>query len=100
MLILLQIMLQLVGFTLLSLSLQRYYNHVFSQALGLKKSTCILCRCAGFALLIVAAIHAISLWGNSLGLVYVFATATLITTLLAVLLAYITYKSKDNRQIN
>lgn len=88
MLILLQIILQLLGFTLLSLSLQRHFNDVFSQTQRLKKSTCLLFRCIGFTLLIVTTVNAISTWGAALGLVYAFATATLVATVLAVLLAY------------
>ncbi|MFY8328235.1 DUF3325 domain-containing protein [Pseudoalteromonas sp. ZZD1] len=90
MLILLQIILQLLGFTLLSLSLQRHYNDVIGQARRLKKSTYLLFRCLGIALLIVATANAIYTWGTALGLVYVFATATLVATTLAILLAYIT----------
>jgi len=86
--ILIQITLQLLGFTLLSLSLQRHYNDVFSKAQRLKKSTCILLRCAGFTMLIVAIINAIYVWGTALGLVYGFATATLVATALAIIFAY------------
>ncbi|MBE0380472.1 DUF3325 domain-containing protein [Pseudoalteromonas prydzensis] len=86
--ILIQIILQLLGFTLLSLSLQRHYNDVFSQAQRLKKNTCILLRCMGFTMIVVAVVHAINTWGNALGLVYAFATASLVASALAVLFAY------------
>ncbi|MGS0535575.1 DUF3325 family protein [Pseudoalteromonas sp. SaAl2] len=90
MLILLQITLQLLGFILLSLSLQRHYNDIVSQRQQLKKRSCILLRFIGFTLLVVATAKAISMWGIALGLVYAFATATLVATTLAILFAYVT----------
>lgn len=88
MLILLQILLQVFGFTLLSLSLQRHYNEVLGQRTRLTKRLSALFRCAGFTLLIVAIFNAIYVWGTALGLVYSFATATLVATALAIIFAY------------
>lgn len=90
MMIAIQILLHLFGFALLSLSLQRHYSDVFGQAQRLKKRSNILFRYVGFTLLVVATVNAIYTWGTALGLVYAFATATLVATTLAILLAYIT----------
>lgn len=88
MLILLQVLLQLLGFILLSLSLQRHYNDVFGQTQRPTKQTIRLLKFMGFAVLIVAIAYAIYTWGSALGLVYFFATASLVASALAMLLAY------------
>lgn len=88
MLILMQILLQLLAFTLLSLSLTRHYTQVMSQAQRLAKSTVLTFRVSGYLLLIIAIVYGVYSWGLALGLVYSLATATLVSTFLAVLLTY------------
>ncbi len=83
-----QILLQLLAFTLLSLSLTRHYTQVMSQAQRLAKSTVLTFRVSGYLLLTTAIVYAVYNWGWALGLVYSLATATLVSTLLAVLLTY------------
>lgn len=89
MLILAQIVLQLLGFTLLCLSLPRHYSEVFGAAHRATKTASLVLKCMGFAIIIAAIVIAINRWGTALGLVYFLATATLITTLLAIVLAYL-----------
>ena len=88
MLILMQIVLQLLAFTLLSLSLTRHYSQVMSQAQRLAKATVLAFRVSGYLLLTIAIFYAVYNWGWALGLVYSLATATLVTTFLALLLTY------------
>ncbi len=88
MLILVQIVLQLLGFSLLVLSLPRHYSEIFGAAQRATKMARLVFKCMGFSVIIVAIVFALNSWGAALGLVYFFATATLIVTLLAILLAY------------
>ncbi|NNG41392.1 DUF3325 domain-containing protein [Pseudoalteromonas sp. NEC-BIFX-2020_002] len=89
MLILAQILLQLIGFALLSLSIPRHFSQVFQHTSRPTKRTVLALRCGGYAFVILAVIIAVNSWGVSLGLVYSVATATLTATTLTVLLAYI-----------
>ena len=88
MLILSQILLQLLGFTLLSLSLSRNYSQITNRANRPTKCTSWAFRACGYTLLIIAVIWALNCWGIALGLVYSFATATLTATLIVILLTY------------
>ncbi len=88
MLILTQILLQLLGFTLLSLSLSRNYSKVINRAKRPTNRTSWVFRACGYALLIIAVFWALNSWGIALGLVYSFATATLTATFIVILLTY------------
>lgn len=83
-----QILLQLLGFTLLSLSLSRHYSQVINNAIRPTKRMIFGMRISGCILLFFAVFFALKSWGVALGLVYSFATATLVATLLAILLTY------------
>ncbi|MCL1045328.1 DUF3325 domain-containing protein [Shewanella electrodiphila] len=86
--ILSQISLQLLGFTLLSLSLSRHYDQVINSVKRPSKPIVWTLRLSGYGILLLAIIQGIKSWGLALGLVYSFATATLVATLLAMLLTY------------
>jgi len=89
MLILSQILLQLLGFILLSLSLSRNYSKVIKSANKRPtKRTSWIFRACGYSLLIIAVFWALNSWGVALGLVYSFATATLTATFIVILLTY------------
>jgi hypothetical protein len=88
MLILIQILLQFIGFSYLSLSITRYYRPVTNQSLRAPKRTVWALLVCGYTLLLIAIILALNGWGVALGLVYSFATATLAATFLAILLAF------------
>lgn len=89
MLILTQILLQLLGFTLLSLSLSRNYSKAIKSAnKRLTKRTSWILRACGYFLLILAIFLALNSLGVALGLVYSFATATLTATFTVILLTY------------
>ncbi len=91
MIIMIEIVLQLIGFSLLSLSMSRHYSHVVNRRQRIPKITMWLLRVVGYGMLLTAVILAINSWGMALGLVYCFATATLVTILLALLLTYKPY---------
>ncbi|MEI6893044.1 MAG: DUF3325 domain-containing protein [Colwellia sp.] len=86
--IILQIILLLLGFTLLSLSMSRHFSQVTNKRQRLAKSTVWLFRMLGYGLIIVSVLVAINAWGVVLGLVYCFGTAMLVTLLLSLILAY------------
>lgn len=83
-----QILLQLLGFTLLSLSLSRHYSQVINNAIRPTKRMILGMRISGYILLFLAVFFALNSWGVALGLVYSFATVTLVATLLTTLLTY------------
>jgi hypothetical protein len=82
------ILLLTIGFTLLSLSLSRHYSHVSNKRQRLGKSAILLFRFIGYSFLIAAAILSISFWGIALGLVYLFATTTLVAIVLSTILTF------------
>ena len=89
MLILTPILLQLLGFTLLSLSISRNYSKVIKSAntRPTNRTTWVF-RACGYTLLIIAVIWALNCWGIALGLVYSFAIATLTALFIVILLTY------------
>lgn len=86
--ILTQILLQLLGFTLLSLSISRHYSQVITNAKPPTQRIIWGIRISGYTLLLLAVIYALKNWGLTLGLVYFFATTTLVATFLAILWTY------------
>lgn len=88
MLILIQILLQFIGFSYLSLSITRHYSAVTNQSLRPPKRTVWGLLVCGYTLLLIAVVFALHSWGVALGLVYSFSTATLAATFIAILLAF------------
>jgi hypothetical protein len=89
MLIFTQILLQLLGFALLSLSISRNYSKVIKSANKRQsKRTTWVFRACGYSLLILAVFSALNTWGLALGLVYSFAIATLTASFIVILLTY------------
>jgi len=86
--ILLLICLLMVAFTLLSLSLSRHYRHVTNKRTRLTRKNILMVRFIGYSFLIAAAIISINIWGIVLGLVYGFATTTLVTIVLSAILTF------------
>jgi hypothetical protein len=86
--ILTQISLQILGFTLLSLSLPRHYYQVINSVKRPSKPIIWTMRLSGYTILLLAVIYAFKNWGVILGFVYFFATTTLVATFLTILWTY------------
>jgi hypothetical protein len=87
-LVLLLILLLIVAFTLLSLSLSRHYSDVTNKRQRLPQHFILLFRFVGYGFLLVSVTLSITLWGLGLGLVYCFGTATIVVTLLSMVLTF------------
>ncbi len=86
--ILIELILLMFGFILLSLSLSRHYNKVHNKHSQLSTRTLWIFRVSGYALLLTSIILGINLWGLTLGLVYWFASAMLIALLITLILSF------------
>lgn len=84
----LELLLLLLGFALLSFSLHKHYALARPDQQRLPKVVIILLRVAGYGILLSTALWAMHNRGAALGLVYWFGSATITSLLLSQLLAY------------
>ena len=83
-----QILLFIAAFTLLSLSISRHYSQVTNSRQRLNKKQVWLFRFNGYCLIVLAMYLAISAWGVTLGLVYCCGTAMLVALTVSLILSY------------
>ena len=88
MIIFIETLLHVFGFTLISLSLARHYGQVNKKRKQLSTRLLWVYRLSGYVLLLAGVVLAIYVWGIMLGLVYWLAYATLVTFLLSLILAF------------
>ena len=83
-----EILLLALGFSLLSLSMSRHYTQVINSRQRLSTKAVWLYRLLGYGILIAGLVLALMFWGVTLGLVYWFGTAMLVVLPLSLTLTY------------
>ncbi len=83
-----QVLMQLLGFSLLALSLNRHYQQVAGRTKRLSKIKIKWFRIAGYGILCVSAAIIIVLKGFAVGMTYWLALATLDALCIALILTY------------
>lgn len=86
--LIIEIVLLMLGFTLLSLSMTRHYADVTKRGVRLGKGQIKLLRIAGYLLIMIALCYSIFVWNIALGLVYCFGTASLVSLFISLTLTY------------